>query len=296
MDWAKLKTFHAAADTGSLTAAAETLGVSQSAVSRQIAQLERELSVMLFHRHARGLRLTEQGSLLFNATQDMAHRVALAETMVSDSRDSPAGVLCVAAPVELGALVLAPRLGAFLADYPDIQVRLQLSDEEADLSAGDIHAALRMWRPEQSDLIQRRLISVEQGIYAARSYVAAHGAPETLEALAEHPLVVYTGATRTPMQQMSWLLREQGGALKPRLCIDTAMGVLKAIEAGVGIGSLPDYLARHVDSLVRVLPDVRGPAFDIYYVYPEELRGSRRIMAFGAFVNECARAWERETA
>jgi DNA-binding transcriptional LysR family regulator len=110
LDWDKLKTFHAAAEAGSLTRASDALHLSQSAVSRQISALEAELGVKLFHRHARGLLTTEPGRLLFEATRDIAAKVAFAEAQVQDSRDEPTGLLRVTAPTALGALWLAPRI------------------------------------------------------------------------------------------------------------------------------------------------------------------------------------------
>ncbi len=294
MDWTKLKTFHAAAEAGSLTAAAEALGLSQSAASRQISALEKDLGVKLFHRHARGLRPTAQGQVLLQATHDIAHRVSVAETMVRDSRDQPAGDLHITAPLALGSILLAPRLGEFVAAYPDIRLHLELSDEETDLSSGHVQAALRSWRPEQPDLIQRRLMEVGQGVYASRGYLHAHGPITDARALDEHALIVYSGAARTPMHRLAWLTHEgrtPNAPRTPRLTVNTVLGVVSAVEAGLGLGSFPDYLARGSTDLVRVLPELRGPNFEIYFVYPAELRGSRRIAAFGAFASRWSRAW-----
>eukprot|EP01038_Epipyxis_sp_PR26KG_P016882 gene16882-23154_t len=128
MDWDKLKTFHAAADTGSLTAAAEKVGLSQSAVSRQIAALEDGLGVPLFHRHARGLILTGPGKVLQQSTGQMATIAAVAESNLKDARDRPQGELIVTAPIGIGATWLAPRLGGFMDAYPDVSLRLLLDD------------------------------------------------------------------------------------------------------------------------------------------------------------------------
>jgi len=134
MDWDKLKVFHAAAEAGSFTHAGEQLGLSQSAVSRQVSALEQELSVSLFHRHARGLILTEQGDLLFRTAHDVFMQLQAARAKLTDSRERPSGDLKIQTPPALGINWLIPRLGEFTALYPDIRITLIVSDEDLDLS------------------------------------------------------------------------------------------------------------------------------------------------------------------
>ena len=118
MDWDKLKVFHAAAEAGSFTHAGEQLGLSQSAVSRQVSALEQELSVSLFHRHARGLILTEQGDLLFRTAHDVFMQLQAARAKLTDSRERPSGDLKITTPPALGINWLIPRLDEFTALYP----------------------------------------------------------------------------------------------------------------------------------------------------------------------------------
>jgi len=124
LDWDKLKTFHAAAQTGSLTAAADKLKISQSAVSRQITALENSLDMPLFHRHARGLTLTEQGHILFKTADEVAVRIARVQSEVIDSRQKPQGVLRVSAPISLGSNWLTSVLPEFLNAYPDMALAI----------------------------------------------------------------------------------------------------------------------------------------------------------------------------
>ncbi len=291
LDWDKLKTFHAAAGAGSLTAAAELLNISQSAVSRQISALETSLGVVLFHRHARGLEMTEQGRLLYDTTRDIADRVAHAGAALQESRDDPSGDLHITAPVALGSSWLAPRLGGFIEAYPDIELHLALNDAEPELSALDAEAAIMLWRPRRSDLVQLKLMTVRQSLYASKTYLDAYGAPDDPCDLDRHRLVAYGADTATPMHGVDWALGiERAGA--PRravLTVNSVLGVKRAIEAGFGIGSLPDYLGEERPGLIRILPDIHGPEFDSYFVYPEELRGSKRIKAFRDFAVEEAR-------
>jgi DNA-binding transcriptional LysR family regulator len=296
MDWDKLKTFHAAARAGSLTKAAETLGLSQSAVSRQIAALEEELGVTLFHRHARGLIPTEPGNLLFAAADEIAVKAALAEAMVQDARDEPTGELRVTAPTALGALWLAPRLEKFHAQYPNIRIRLLLDDHELDVAGLEAEVAIRPWASTQNELIQRKLLSVRQHLYASAEYLDRVGAPETTTDLDGHAIVHYGPPHLAPIPNLDWAAkigRPDGEAPRPAVIeVNTIYGVMKVVQAGLGVAGLPDYVARENPLLKRILPEVEGPAFEVFYVYPSELRGSRRIAAFRDFLVAEAKVWE----
>ncbi|WP_022696428.1 LysR family transcriptional regulator [Euryhalocaulis caribicus] len=293
IDWDKLKTFHAAAEAGSLTAAAEALHVSQSAVSRQIAALEDDLGVALFHRHARGLLMTEQGERLFEIAHDMAASAALAEAKVRDARDQPSGDLRVTTTIGLGAVWLSEQLPDFVASYPDVKLHLILDDRELDLTRFEADVALRPWEARQSDLIQRKLFQASQSLYASNDYIARNGPISSIDALDDHPLILYGADAVSPMKQADWAAyvgRLEGE--KPRqasLTVDNLLGVVKATAAGAGIAGLPDYIARTDARLSRVLPEVSGPGFDVYFLYPEELKGSKRLIVFRDFILRAAR-------
>ena len=300
MDWDKLKSFHAAAEAGSLTGAAELLNLSQSAVSRQIAALEGELGVKLFHRHTRGLLLTEPGRVLFEAAGEVAARIALAEANLQDIRDEPSGVLRITAPTALGALWLSPRLQRFYDAFPQIQLRLLLADHELDVANLEADIALRPWPAKQNDLVQRKLMQVDQHLYASAAYFDRCGEPADLEALEEHDFVAYGPRHLAPIPNLNWALsvgRKPGeGARDPVIEISTIAGIAKAVEAGLGLAGLPDYVAREDEQLIRVLPDIAGPPFEVFMLYPEELRGSRRIAAFSDFLTSEVKRWKGETA
>jgi DNA-binding transcriptional LysR family regulator len=287
MDWDKLKTFHAAAEQLSLTAAATRLGVSQSAVSRQIASLEHGLSVTLFHRHARGLVLTDAGVTLLEATRDMAASAALAESMLKDTRDRPQGELRVTAPVALGALWLVPRLGRFQATYPEVRLHLLLDDREYDLGRLEAECALRLGGATHPDLVQRKILEVEASLYASLAYLEQAGTPPAPAALDDHRIIAYGAPEDSPMQDLDWAMRAGRDGAAPRPCtlrVNNVYGMLKAVEAGLGIGSLPDYMARTAAGLVRLFPDHAGTRFDVFFVYPAELRNSQRVAAFRRFL------------
>lgn len=298
MDWDKLKTFHAAAEAGSLTGAAEALTLSQSAVSRQISALETEMGVKLFHRHTRGLLLTEPGRVLFEASREVAGKIALAEANVLDCRDEPSGLLRVTAPTAMGAIWLAPRLPRFQAAYPQIRLRMLLVDHELDIANLEADVALRPWSATQNELIQRKLMIVDQHMYASEDYLARKGAPDGLEDLDRHNFVAYGPRSLAPIRNLNWHLDiglESGQKPRePYVEANTINAMMKLAEAGLGLVGLPDYVARENERLTRVLPEIEGPPFEVFLIFPEELRASRRVKAFRDFIMEEAKLWKDE--
>jgi DNA-binding transcriptional LysR family regulator len=287
MDWDKLRVFHAVAEAGSFTHAGESLNLSQSAVSRQISALEESLSVPLFHRHARGLILTEQGELLFKTAREVFAKLAMAEGLISESKDRPKGPLKITTTVAFGSIWLTPRIREFLDLYPEIQVSLVVDDSELDLSMREADVAIRMSPPRQPDLIQRHLVSVQVHIYATTEYLQKYGTPTRPEDLEEHRIIIYGEDARPPVPGVNWLIEvgaKSGQDRRPILTVNNTYGMLRAIMSGLGIAALPDFVASEHNNLVRVLPEVSGPPNEAYFVYPEELRTSKRISVFRDFL------------
>lgn len=287
MDWDKLRVFHAVAEAGSFTHAGETLNLSQSAVSRQISALEESLHVPLFHRHARGLILTEQGELLYRTAREVFAKLSMTEAMLSESKEHPKGPLKVTTTVAFGSTWLTPRVREFLGLYPDVQLSLLLDDTELDLSMREADIAIRMSAPRQPDLIQRHLMTVRVHIYAHRSYAEKRGLPQSLDELDHHDIIAYPGETRAPVSNINWLLHvgdPPGGERQTVLRVNSLYAMYRAVESGLGIASLPDYVVDGNPDIVRVLPDVSGPRIDAYFVYAEELRHSKRIAVFRDFL------------
>ncbi len=294
IDWDKLKTFHAAAETGSLTAAAEKLRISQSAVSRQITALEDSLATPLFHRHARGLTLTEQGHILYSAARDMAHKVALAQASVIDSRNKPQGTLRVSTPISLGSNWLTSVLPEFMAAYPEIDLQLILEDGEHDLSSMEVDCALRPWPSTQGDVIERRLGRISQSLYASDTYLAKHGAPASIDDLDNHKIIAFGELIPPRLHSTNWALkvgRNPGNPRKPIMEVNNLHGIMRAAEAGIGIVGIPDYMVSLSRRLVRILPHVKGDPFDVFFVYPSELRGSVKAKVFREFLVRVTKNW-----
>lgn len=287
MDWDKLRIFQAVAEAGSFTHAGDTLNLSQSAVSRQIGALEESLQVPLFHRHARGLVLTEQGEIMFKAAREILAKLNMVESRISESRERPQGPLKVTTTLAFGSVWLAPRLKEFLEDYPDIEVSLVLSDNELDLSMRQADVAIRLTPPTQSDLVQRRLMVLRYHVFAAPSYLQKLGMPRKTEDLDRHRLVVFGEDARPPVPNLNWLLEAgitTGARRKAYLKVNSTYGIFRAVQSGIGIGALPHYLNQETGNLVEILPELRGPDVDVFFVYPDELRNSNRIAVFRDFI------------
>jgi DNA-binding transcriptional LysR family regulator len=288
MDWDKLRIFHAVADAGSFTHAGEALHLSQSAVSRQISSLEDSLGSRLFHRHARGLIPTEQGELLYRTVHDVFAKLTMVEARLTDSQERPQGPLKIATTVGLGSLWLTPRIAEFIDMYPDIEVTLITTDEELDVSMREADCAIRLTPPTQADLIQRRLTRVHTHVFASPEYLQNRGMPEKVRDLANHDLIVYGEDVAMPAPNLNWLLNAVRDATNEEphkvLTLNNLYGMFRAVEAGIGVAGLPDFLAREAKNLVRVLPELEGPGNDAYFVYPEEMRSSQRISVFRDFL------------
>jgi DNA-binding transcriptional LysR family regulator len=294
MDWDKLKVFHAAAEAGSFTHAGEQVGLSQSAVSRQVSALEQELNVPLFHRHARGLILTEQGDLLYRTAHDVFMELEAARTKLTDSRERPNGEVRVNTTAGIGVHWLTPRLGEFFDLYPDIRINLITSDEELDLAMREADVAIRLRQPVQPDLIQRKLFSIHFHAYASPEYLKRSGTPRSLEDLDRHRVMVLGGNAPNYLQDVHWLTKAARNGKEPReplFVINNVLGLRRACQCGLGVAMLPDYLVEEDGGLVQLFSDIDSFAFEAYFVYPEELKSVARIQVFRNFLVAIAQRW-----
>ncbi len=287
MDWDKLKIFHAAAEAGSFTHAGETLHMSQSAVSRQVSGLEKDLKVPLFHRHARGLVLTEQGELLYRTVAEVLGKLQTAEMLLTDTGTKPAGELRITTPVGLGTVWLTQKLRAFMDLYPDIRIEIVLNDEQLAISMRQADVAIWTWEPDQTDLIRRPIAEMQVGAYASSSYIRRFGSPQSLAQLDRHRIVSYSGAPAHHLTAITWL--ETAGldgrkSREPEFRVNSVLAMKYAIRAGIGIGMLPEYLIEEESELVPVLAEIETPKMPIFYCYPVELKGSKKVQVLRDFL------------
>lgn len=293
MDWDKLRIFHAVAEAGSFTHAGHELLLSQSAVSRQISALEEDLNVALFHRHARGLILTEQGEVLHRTAHEVFTKLAAARTRLMDSKEKPSGDLRITTTIGLGSVWLTPRIREFMELYPDIHVALILDDRELDLSMREADVAIRLRRPAQPDLIQRKLFTVHHHVYASSDYVKKYGSPKSVADLDKHKILIF-GETEGFLSDLNWLAtvgREADNPRIPALRVNNAYGLRRAVQAGAGIAILADYNVPSDSNLVQIDLPLEAPKFETFFVYPEELKETKRITAFRDFIVNEAKSW-----
>jgi DNA-binding transcriptional LysR family regulator len=178
-------------------------------------------------------------------------------------------------------------MGEFLDIYPDVAVELVLDDRELDLGMREADVAIRMTPPRQPELIQRHLFTVHLHIYAAPAYIKKHGMPMSIEELDRHQIIVYGEDNRPPVPDVNWLLRFGTAGERARhaaLTVNNVYAIMRATQSGIGLAALPEFMVAGTNNLVRVLPELEGPRIDAYFVYPEELRKSKRIQVFRDFL------------
>jgi len=294
LDWDKLRVFHAAAQAGSFTHAAETLHLSQSAISRQVSALEHDVGVPLFHRHARGLVLTEQGEMLFRTAHDVLMKLESIRSRLLETKDHPTGVLRVTTTVGLGTGWLTDRTKEFLELYPEINLQLVFTNEELDLTMRQADCAVRLRQPQQPDLIQRRLFTVHLHVFASQEYLERHGVPKSAADLDRHRIITFGEPVPSYLAGLNTLetVGRPDGEKRPSvLQINDLMSIRKAVKRGVGIAMLPDYMSGKDSGLVSILEELEGPSFDTFFVYPEAMKNQAKLKAFRDFMFSKARNW-----
>lgn len=287
MDWDKLRIFHMVAKAGSFTHAGETLNLSQSAVSRHISSFEEDLGITLFHRHARGLILTEQGELLFQTSSDIFTKMMAIEGQLSDARDTTDGDLSVTLPEFLGTSWLGPHIGNFHKKHSEIELTLLLDDRIFNLGLREADAAVRLYKPEQSELVQKHLTSISFVTCASKDYLSTHGTPKKLEDLKQHTLIGYPDQALVPYKNPNSLFEQAGISVSKNrnmILMNSISTIRQAIRSGAGIGVLPHFMADSLPDIVSILPDTKITPIDMYFVYPEDRRHSKRIAIFRDFL------------
>ena len=295
MDWDKLKIFHAVAEAGNFTKATYALNLSQSAISRQIQSLEQELKTQLFERHARGLSLTENGEYLFKTAREVISKLKDVESTLIDKKDKPSGKLTVTTFVSFGTTWLTPRIQEFMKLNPEMEIELVFDDKELDLSTRQADIGIWARRPKKLNYIQKKLIDIHYHIYGSTKYLEQNGHPKTVSELNKHKFISYGRGAPSPVFNPDWALKlgiKDNKKRKPVMKVNSVYGLLLAVRSGVGLAALPDYITVSVPNIVKVLPQIEGPKTEAYFVYPESLKNTARIIAFRNFLYTKVSKWE----
>jgi len=287
MDWDKLKIFHAVAEAGSFTSATVNLNLSQSAISRQIQSLEEDLKVQLFERHARGLTLTENGEYVFKTAHEVISKLKEVETSLGDQKNKPTGKLTITTVRSFGTHWLTPRIQEFMQLNPNVEIELIFDDKELDLSTRQADIGIFMRKPKKLNYIQRKLVDINYHIYGSTKYLGKYGIPKTINDLNQHRFISFGKGAPSPVFNPDWALKlgiKDNKKRKSIMKVNSVMGLLLAVESGVGLAALPDYLVSQSNNVVKVLPKLEGPITEAHFVYPQSLKNIARVQAFRNFL------------
>ena len=287
MDWDKLKIFYAVAEAGSFTNATTILNISQSAISRQIQSLEQDLKVQLFERHARGLTLTENGEYVYKTAHEVISKLKEVETSLGDQKNKPSGKLTITTVRSFGTHWLTPRIQEFMNLNPEIEIELIFDDKELDLSIRQADIGIFMRRPKQLNYIQRKLVDINYHIYGSTKYLEKYGIPKTTNDLNKHRFISFGKGAPSPVFNPDWALKLGNKDNKKRksiMKVNSVMGLLLAVESGVGLAALPDYLVYQSQNVIKVLSKSEGPITEAHFVYPQSLKNVARVQAFRNFL------------
>ncbi|MEI6641094.1 MAG: LysR family transcriptional regulator [Novosphingobium sp.] len=257
-----MRTLLAAVDGGSLSAASRTLGTPLPTVSRRVSDLEAHLGAQLLVRTSRKLILTEAGEAYVAAARRLLEDLADAERAASGEYRVPRGELLVTAPIMFGKLHVAPVVHAFLAAYPDVTVRLVLSDSTIDIVESHVDVAIRIGPLPDSELIAKQLGHIRWGLYASPDYIERRGMPADLDALANHDCIAFEGLQVRRVWHLRLGTESRAVPIQPRFAVNTADAIIDAATAGLGIARVMSYQAELCVSTGRLVPVLQDMGYD----------------------------------
>jgi len=293
-DWNRLRYFFIVADAKSFSAAEKKLNLSQSAISRQIAALESEIQAPLFHRHARGIILTEQGELLYQTAKDIYKQIHEAESLLIAGKNTSVGSIKITTTRSFGTMWLSKRLVQFCKTYPEIYTQLMVDDKTFNLSMREADFAIRMWQTKTPDIIAHKFVTINCHYYASKEYLETHGDLHKVDDLNQHKLIGYKNPNPMMREKLNHHLYFGQTFRRKRKTMYTSTSlttILDAVEAGMGIATLPDYIAGERQNLVKILPDHYENFFETYILYPQEIAQAKRIELLREYLYECAKDW-----
>jgi DNA-binding transcriptional LysR family regulator len=284
LDWSALRDFLAVAKTGSLSRAAQTLNISQPTLSRRIAALEEQLGARLFVRTPRGLLLTDDGEAVLEGARRVETEALAIERKADASQQSLNGLVRISLTEGLGTMWLPGKLAAFHKLHPGLCVEILIDNRAVDLVRREADIAVRMFRPQQPDLIAKHVGDVVMGMYAAKSYLKLHGTPERAEDLKKHTLVGFDESMggRNPAVQTLESHFERDRIIHRS---NSFLGQLSATRSGIGLGVHDCFLADAAPELVRLMPRYFHHKLEVWLVTHPDVRRSARIRAVYDFIS-----------
>ncbi|MBL0941570.1 MAG: LysR family transcriptional regulator [Alphaproteobacteria bacterium] len=288
MDWDKLRIFHMVVMAGSFTRAAKQLNLGQSSVSRQIQALETSLDIQLFRRQHKGLLLTPQGELIYQASQEIAAKLDLTEALLYESQGAVRGVLTVGCSAAYSGLGLMPYIKEFLDTYPSIRLNLKIYGEDQTFDPQSADIIIATHPPLQSGYVTRLLFSCRLGYYASQQYLQQYGTPLSIEDLDYHSLLTFKSSREESRNKVQSFLQQGSQRGHHREAVfesNSYATLLEAVKAGIGIGELYNFMVKEQHEGIEILP-AYTQTVEYYLIYPEQLHFSARIQAFCTFIQQ----------
>jgi DNA-binding transcriptional LysR family regulator len=285
MNWDGFRFFAVAAEAGSLSAAAKILQSNQSTVGRHIDALESVLGIKLFQRSVKGLSLTEDGQLVFEQSKYIQDSVVKIQRIVQGREAVASGTVRLSLPEGLGQEVLVPALDEFYQRYPNVKLIFNVSATTANLTQAEVDVSVRLFHPQEPDLVVQHLGDMKMGLYASESYKEKYGLPNQLRDVRKHKVITY-GDQLSILPENQWLLNHSAEALRI-LCSDSTVTRFKAAAAGVGISLQPEVLAQTSPDLIHLFRSAKLPAHKVWLVYHKDVRHMSRIRAVVDFISDC---------
>jgi len=283
-NWDGLRFFLAAAETGSISSAARLLQANQSTVSRHIDALEKTLGEKLFQRSVKGLIFTAKGQAVFEQTQLIQQSINKIQQPAPDDDDSASGTVRLSLPEGLGQEVLIPALSDFYQRYPKIKLIFNLSATTANFTQAEADVSVRLFCPQEEQLIVKSLGEMKMGLYASKAYQKVHGLPTRLKDLRKHKVITY-GDHLSILPENQWLLNHSDD-LQRVLSSDSTVTRFKATVSGAGISLQPVIMARTDGRLIPLFAAAKMPAHEVWLVYPQDIQYVSRIRVVVDFISD----------
>lgn len=283
-NWDGLRFFLAAAQTGSISSAARLLDANQSTVSRHIDSLEKALGEKLFQRSAKGLSFTEKGQAVFEQAQLIQQAIQKIQQPPADDNKSASGTVRLSLPEGLGQEILIPALNDFYQRYPNIKLIFNLSATTANFTQAEADISVRLFCPQEKQLIIKSLGNMKMGLYASKTYQKTHGLPTRLKDLRKHRVITY-GEHLSILPENQWLLNHSDESQRI-LASDSTVTRFKATVAGAGISLQPVAMAQTDSRLIPLFAAAKMPAHEVWLVYPQDIQHVARIKAVVDFISD----------
>ena len=210
-------------------------------------------------------------------------------------KNKPRGKLTVTTVISFGTTWLTPRIQEFMQLNPEIEIELIFDDKELDLSTRQADIGIFMRRPKQLNYIQKKLIDINYHIYGSPKYLEKHGYPKTINDLSKHKFITFGRGAPSPVFNPEWALKlgmKENKTMKTVMKVNSVYGLLLAVQSGVGLAALPDYLTIKQPNIIKVLPNVKGPITEAHFVYPQSMKNVARVQAFRNFLYSKISEWE----